>query len=122
MTAIMEKRTGSTGSWADSFAAQKPGTPWLRELREAAFQRFSVLGFPSPLHEQWRQTNVAPIARTAFQSAPAVCANANALAPFAAGLRLMFSNGRLTVRRSWLPKGFQLGPLALDASSHLGKY
>jgi Fe-S cluster assembly protein SufD len=65
---------------------------------------------------------VAPIARTAFQTPPAVCANTNALAPFARGVRLAFSNGRLTVRPSSLPQGVQLGPLAADASRHLGKY
>ncbi len=122
MTAVMEKRTGRTESWAESFAAQKPGTPWLRELRESAFARFSALGFPSAQHEQWRQTNVAPIARTSFKSAAAACANTKAMAPYASGVRLAFSNGRLSVRPSSLPEGIQLGPLAVDASRHLGKY
>ena len=36
---------------------------WLQQLREAAFQRFTELGFPTTHDEEWRFTNVAPIAR-----------------------------------------------------------
>ena len=39
-------------------------------LRDAAFARFAELGFPTTHNEEWRFTNVAPIARTAF-TAPA---------------------------------------------------
>ena len=39
----------------------------MQELREAAFQRFSDAGFPTTHDEEWRFTNVAPIARTAFR-------------------------------------------------------
>ncbi len=40
--------------------------PWLRELRTAAFTRFSERGFPTTRDEQWRETNVAKLARTLF--------------------------------------------------------
>jgi Fe-S cluster assembly protein SufD len=43
---------------------------WLRDTRRAAMDRFGVLGFPTTKHEEWRFTNVAPIARTAFAAAP----------------------------------------------------
>jgi Fe-S cluster assembly protein SufD len=36
---------------------------WLQELRETAFHRFLELGFPTTHDEEWRFTNVAPIAR-----------------------------------------------------------
>src|ERR1019366_9761990 len=38
-----------------------------QELRETAFQRFAKLGFPTTHDEEWRFTNVAPIARSTFQ-------------------------------------------------------
>jgi Fe-S cluster assembly protein SufD len=36
---------------------------WVQALREAALQRFEELGFPTTHEEEWRFTNVAPIAR-----------------------------------------------------------
>src|ERR1700752_5119321 len=39
---------------------------WLRELREAAFARFCAVGFPTPHDEDWRFTNIAPLARIPF--------------------------------------------------------
>jgi Fe-S cluster assembly protein SufD len=41
--------------------------PWLRQLRREAFARFCEVGFPTTHDEDWRFTNVAPIATTAFQ-------------------------------------------------------
>jgi len=55
-----------TGAWLESFTGQQPAAPWLQQLREAAFQRFAELGFPTTHDEEWRFTNVAPIARTNF--------------------------------------------------------
>jgi len=43
--------------------------PWLRELREKAFARFCETGFPTTHEEDWRFTNVSPIAKTSFQLA-----------------------------------------------------
>ena len=39
---------------------------WLKKLRDEAFARFAEVGFPTTHDEDWRFTNVAPIARTAF--------------------------------------------------------
>ena len=36
----------------------------VRELREKAFAAFTASGFPTPTHEDWKYTNVAPIAKT----------------------------------------------------------
>jgi Fe-S cluster assembly protein SufD len=59
MTAVVEQ----TGAWLESFAKQEAAAAWVQELREAAFQRFAELGFPTTREEEWRFTNVAPIAR-----------------------------------------------------------
>ena len=45
------------------------GTEWLRAVRAAARDRFVELGFPTPRDEDWKFTNVAPIARREFELA-----------------------------------------------------
>jgi Fe-S cluster assembly protein SufD len=62
MTAVAEQ----TGAWLAEFTKQAKAESWLQELREAAFQRFAELGFPTTHDEEWRFTNVAPIARSTF--------------------------------------------------------
>jgi Fe-S cluster assembly protein SufD len=64
--------TQQTGAWLEAFTNQKPASPWLQELRNRAFQRFAGLGFPTTHNEEWRFTNVAPIARATFKNIPAV--------------------------------------------------
>jgi Fe-S cluster assembly protein SufD len=62
MTAVSEQ----TGTWLAQFTAQPKAVTWLQTLREAAFQRFAELGFPTTHDEEWRFTNVAPITRTGW--------------------------------------------------------
>ena len=52
----LEEQTGETA-------------PWLDDLRKTAMKRFEAVGFPSTKDEEWRFTNVAPIAKTPFQLA-----------------------------------------------------
>jgi Fe-S cluster assembly protein SufD len=54
------------GNWLCEFTRQEPAEPWLAALRQSAFARFTALGFPTTRDEEWRFTNVAPIARGAF--------------------------------------------------------
>jgi len=67
MTGLAEQ----TSHWLDQFAKLPPASSWLQGLRESAFQRFAELGFPTTHDEEWRFTNVAPIARTTFGAAAA---------------------------------------------------
>ena len=67
MTAVTEQ----TGAWLAEFTGQPAAAPWIQQLREAAFQRFAELGFPTTHDEDWRFTNVAPIARAAFRTGKA---------------------------------------------------
>jgi len=94
---------------------------WLQDRREAAIARFAELGFPTIKHERWKDTNVAPIARTRFVSAqpPARVPTAQSLEvpTFGAmeGLRLVFVNGRYEPRLSSPPisdGGFRVSNLA----------
>jgi Fe-S cluster assembly protein SufD len=66
MSAVAEQ----TGVWLDRFTSQ-PGAaqPWIQALRERAFARFAELGFPNTHNEEWRFTNVSPIARSIFTPA-----------------------------------------------------
>jgi Fe-S cluster assembly protein SufD len=56
---------GQYEAFAGNGAAAAP--TWLHELRERGIARFAEVGFPSTRSEQWRFTNVQPIAETAFQ-------------------------------------------------------
>ncbi|HMC82652.1 MAG TPA: Fe-S cluster assembly protein SufD [Candidatus Polarisedimenticolia bacterium] len=47
------------------------GPSWLGLLRRAAIERFGEMGFPTHRDEDWKQTSVAPIAKTRFQRADA---------------------------------------------------
>lgn len=42
---------------------------WVERLRESAFASFERLGFPTTRHEEWKYTNVAPIAKAKFDTA-----------------------------------------------------
>jgi Fe-S cluster assembly protein SufD len=66
MAAAAEK----TGAWLAEFSKLRTEEPWLKELRNRALARFRELGFPTTHDEEWRFTNVAPIARTNFEYQP----------------------------------------------------
>lgn len=116
MTAVAER----TDSWTAQFTGQKPAAAWKERLRESAFARFSDLGFPTFRSEEWRYTNIAPIARTTFEPAPVATADADKLAPFATGIRLVFVNGRVQGPAPALPCGLTFGALTEDVP--LAKY
>src|SRR5512145_2108471 len=42
---------------------------WIEDLRRRGVERFREVGFPSNKSEDWRHTNVAPIARVPFKPA-----------------------------------------------------
>lgn len=52
-------------SLQETTAGNKPA--WLGRLRESAMDRFEQVGFPSVKEEDWKYTNVAPIARWDFE-------------------------------------------------------
>src|SRR5688572_10534147 len=93
--------------------------PWLRELRERASVRFAELGFPTVRQEEWRFTNVAPIAETAFRLAEKAPTNAaecvsRVTVPNTAA-RIVILNGRFAPELSdlsTLPSGIVAGSLA----------
>lgn len=104
----------------------------LEETRAAAARRFAELGFPTTKDEEWRFTNVAPIANTRFVEAPAPAglpeeARERAETLRWGGLRLVFINGRFAPELSSvrLPKGVVAGSLLAangTAAQHLARY
>jgi Fe-S cluster assembly protein SufD len=93
--------------------------PWLRELRERGAERFGRLGFPTVRQEEWRFTNVAPIADTAFRLAEKAPTNAvdciSRVAIPNAAARIVVLNGRFSPELSEvraLPPGAVAGGLA----------
>ncbi len=112
-------------AWLDDFRRLEPEAgvrdpEWLRALRETAAKQFANLGFPGPKHEEWKYTNVGPIARTRFVPAQAVSDPARGsfeASTFGAmdGHRLVFVNGRSVPRLSYVPSaddGLRVMPLS----------
>src|SRR5512140_245801 len=95
---------------------------WLTDLKRAAIGRFAEIGFPRTSQEEWRFTNVAPIANTVFRPAPAAAhaftSGRLAQLTFAAPgeFRVVFVNGRYSPELSSpvqsAPAGLQFMTLA----------
>jgi Fe-S cluster assembly protein SufD len=116
-------------------ARQHPS--WLYPLRKAGLARFAELGFPTTRDEDWRFTNVTPIAQLPFRpvlkAAQGVSPDVVASGTFG-GLtasRLVFVDGHYVPELSRLrdlPAGVRLGNLAREmgakgsvAEAHLGQ-
>ncbi len=102
-------------SWSEELSAEPE---WLRKLRRHAFDRFSTLGFPTLKMEEWRFTNVGPIARASLRRARRADGEAplpEAPRIYAGALAAVFVNGRFRPelsRLEGLPEGVFLGSLA----------
>lgn len=109
------------------FEAAAPQPKWLQPVRKAGIASFADQGFPTLHDEDWRFTNVAPIAGLPFQlaSQPAINgAETKALEASAfsqlAGTRLVFVNGRYSAKLSrieTLPAGVRAESLAAVMAS-----
>jgi Fe-S cluster assembly protein SufD len=110
---------------------------WLKKLRDEAFARFAEVGFPTTHDEDWRFTNVAPIARTAFSLAGpgAHSVTKPELLPYVlpnALCQLVFVDGNFVESLSvvgTLPKGVRVHSLSATIAAkaevlepHLGRY
>jgi Fe-S cluster assembly protein SufD len=94
------------------------GPSWLAPLRKAAIARFGELGLPTTRHEEWRFTNLSPLARATFAAAPAADVSLADIREFLVDERwprLVCVNGRYDARLSLtkdLPAGVSLRGLA----------
>jgi Fe-S cluster assembly protein SufD len=147
--ATTSRELGSYLEAFTDFTKRAPGQEqsWLRKLREDAFARFCELGFPTTHDEDWRFTNVAAIAQTAFrlpetagetpagQPAGRYEISPDQVKPYrlpGAACQLVFVNGKFAAELSSLgalPKGVRAGSLADEIrrepralEKHLGRY
>jgi Fe-S cluster assembly protein SufD len=118
----------------DGGAGGSPG--WLTELRQQAIERFANVGFPNTRQEEWRFTDVAPLAREPFSpvGSPgrASAKDVRGLLGGESALRLVFVDGvfaKALSETSRAPAGVRLESLAtaLDRdgdllAAHLGRH
>jgi Fe-S cluster assembly protein SufD len=114
-------------------AADEPAP--LHALRQLGIERFAALGFPTLRQEEWRFTNVAPIARGSFvRPSQETEVDPARLTPhdFEAVARLVFVDGRFSEKLSQvgaLPAGTVVSGLAQALAktpelvlAHLGQH
>ncbi|MFL5244651.1 MAG: Fe-S cluster assembly protein SufD [Gemmataceae bacterium] len=66
-TATQEKSTYLADFDRHEKDLMRQGTPGIHRLRKAAIARFADLGFPKTRDEEWRFTNIAPLAAVPFE-------------------------------------------------------
>ncbi|MGB2714871.1 MAG: Fe-S cluster assembly protein SufD [Vicinamibacterales bacterium] len=122
---IPSQATETLHPWLAS-ARPQSGPRWLQDLRERGASRFSAVGFPTVRDEEWRFTNIAPIANTDFRpadtDAPLSEQQLGALLYADAPYRLVVVNGRFRPelsRTHKLPGGVRAGSLARSINSEL---
>lgn len=99
---------------------------WISEVREAAMARFDAMGFPTTRDEEWKYTNLAPLADIRFATPmPSVDIPDDAISSLAfegdAGARAVFVNGRFRADLSSVeavPEGVQIMSLAAAMNTH----
>jgi Fe-S cluster assembly protein SufD len=123
----------------ESMFATLPGhaQAWVNELRARGMATFERLGFPTTSQEEWRDTNVSLVAKTAFSRAQMMRGNAaELLKKFSLGqaavAEIVFVNGHFDAalsRVGELPRGVRVMSLeqAFESDSgllekHLGRY
>src|ERR1035437_8136918 len=88
------KETDSYLETFERFEEQAKRPAWVFPLRKAGITRFAELGFPTLQQEDWRFTNVAPIAQLPFKPVFPISRNSLTRAALAD-----FTFGKLVSRR-----------------------
>jgi len=86
----------------------------LHDVRRGGWERFAALGLPTLKHEEWRYTNLSPLARQSFALGRP---SRNGIAPAEAARRgvapgLVFVDGHFRADLSVVPPGIETMPLA----------
>ncbi len=130
MIQVTEEKETYLSHFADLQRTRKRvGPAWLHALQETAMTSFEKLGFPNVHDEEWRFTNVAPIAKRTFK--PVATASQKfplkKIQPWILGQwkshRLVFVNGMFSAELSALqsfPSGVILGSLSQALNTHEG--
>lgn len=110
------RRAETRDRWVAAFAAARRRTAdtepaWLTAMRDRAIARFETSGFPTARDEEWKFTDISPIARAALHPAPrtATLPAIASLAPYqldaTEAARLVFVNGHFAPSLSHLGGG-----------------
>ena len=118
MSPVAERHDTYLAAYAQFAKAQGPTSPaWLQERRARASALYAERGFPTTRHEDWRFTNVSPLAETEFELAYGTPRAAAALIEgvgVAGAVRLAIVNGEFVPGLSdlrHLPKGVRIAGL-----------
>src|SRR3954466_14899992 len=98
-----------------------PAHPWLERLRKSSIARFEATGFPTTSEEEWRFTNVAPIAKIPFRLARPRAERIGQRFSVPNGFELFFVNGFFSPqlsRLNKLPRNARMQPLAAALQDH----
>lgn len=128
----MKKKETESDAFLDHFARYEDGlngqkSAWPHELRREGIEQYRELGLPTRKNEEWKYTNVSPLARQTFTwsgsrttSGPVLEEVDGSLVPALDGPRLVFVNGRFDASLSTivdLPEGVTVGGLASELKS-----
>ncbi len=109
-------------------AVARDGQSWVHRLRKAAMKRFSELGFPGPRDEDWKFTNVAPLAKIPFRPVTELEADgltrekvAQLVPPVPGACRLVFVNGLYASGLS-SPRELPAGVLVTNLATAIEKH
>jgi len=86
--------------------------------RKTAMDEFSLSGIPTLRHEEWKYTNVMPIAAKSWRHVPSLWADARAsdhnpeLPGLQSAIRIVVNDGRIHVAGSQIPEGVSILPLS----------
>jgi len=132
MSPVAERHETYLTAYDDFAKGRGTAAPaWVKERRAKAFEVFAKSGFPTTRMEEWRFTNLAPIAETEFARADGAPKDAARLVADVAvpdSLRLVIVNGEFVAALSdlsHLPKGVRIASLrdgARDATDGLQEH
>jgi Fe-S cluster assembly protein SufD len=105
MTPVAEAHDVYVAEFERAAAARAAEPAWLRGLREEGIRRFAASGFPTTRDEEWKFTNISPIASAPFAAAAGEPPDLESVTRlvWTAGPdspRLVFVNGRFAPRLS----------------------
>ncbi len=135
----MPAKTLETTDYLKLFEASIKGSKdptWISALRKEAFASFRELGFPTREHEDWRYTNLAPVAEADWQLESGLCQDQIQIQKLQLGdpewHRLVFVNGNFSPTLSSVskfPAGVKAGSLcealksdSIIAEQYIGKF
>ncbi|MEM9404638.1 MAG: Fe-S cluster assembly protein SufD [Acidobacteriota bacterium] len=112
-SATLPDKAAGLAAYEELFSAsERTGeSEGVSDLRRSALDRFLKQGFPTRRDEEWRQTNVAPIAKSQF--ARGTGGSVTPSAELYDGCdHMVFVDGRLEIGLSAVPEGVDIRPLS----------